>query len=66
MNWSGAYLRSVLSSDVLTKLLTITTLNSSWPEVFMVTMITVMVYSCEALESTLTHKKKIRWDYFPG
>ena len=57
MNWSGTYLRSVLSSDVLTKLLTITTLNSSWNEVFMSTMINVMVYSYEALESTLTHKK---------
>ena len=66
MNWSGTYLRSVLSSDVLTKLLTITTLNSYWPEVFMATMVNVMVYSYEALESTLTHKKNIRWDYFPG
>ena len=57
MNWSGTYLRSVLSSDVLTKLLTITTLNSSWTEVFMTTMITMMVNCYEALESTLTHKK---------
>ena len=57
MNWSGTYLRSVLSSDVLTKLLTITTLSSSWPELFMETMVTVMVYSYEDLESTLTGKK---------
>ena len=60
MNWSGNYFRIVLSSDVLTKLLTITTLNSYWPEVFMAAMVNVMVYSYEDLESTLTHKKNIR------
>ena len=57
MNWSGTYLRSVLSSDVLTKLMTIITLNSYWPELIMATMITVMLYSYEALASTLTDKK---------
>ena len=57
MNWSGNYFRIVLSSDVLTKLMIITTLNSYWPEVFMATMVNGMVYSYEALESILTHKK---------
>ena len=66
MKYSGNYLRRLLSSDVLTKVLTITTLNSSWTEVFMSAMITVMVYSYEALESNLTHRKNIRWSYFPG
>ena len=66
MNWAGNYFRSVLSSDVLTKLLTITTLNSSWPEVFMSTMINVMVYFYEALESTLTHKKHLGGITFLG
>ena len=66
MNWPGTYLRSVLSSDVLTKVLTINTLNHPWPDVFMATIITVMVYYYEALESTLTHKKNIRLNYFPG
>ena len=66
MNWSGTYLRSVLSSDGITKLLNITVLNSSWTEVFMSTMVIVMVYSYKALEYTLTHKKNRRWAYFPG
>ena len=58
MNWSGTYLRSVLSSDVLTKVLTITTLKSSWPEVFMANMITVMVYSYESLQIHFNSQEK--------
>ena len=66
MNWSGPYLRSVISSDVRTNILTITTLNSSWPEVFMANINNMMVYSYEVLEFTLTHKKHIWFDYFTG
>ena len=60
LNLLGNYTINTLSNDVLTKLLTLTTMLSSLPEVFLITMVTVMSDSCDSLEDTMDHMKNIK------
>ena len=62
LNWLITYLSSAVSSDVLTKVLAITVLKYSWPEVCMATIITMMSCSYDSPEVTLTYMKNI-WLY---
>ena len=60
LNLLGTYMSNTLSNDVLTKLLTIKTMISYFPEVFLITMVTVMSDSCDDLEDTMDHMKNIK------
>ena len=62
LNWLITYLSSALSSDLLTKVLAITVLKYSWPEVCMATITTMMSCYYDSPEFTLTCMKNI-WLY---
>ena len=61
INCSGTKLRSTLACDIITKVLTINTLNSDGPDVFMTNTIPVRLDSYDALEATLTNMKILSW-----
>ena len=49
-----------LSNESITKLLILTKLKSSFSQVFVTTMVTVMLYAYDYLEVTLTQMKNIK------
>ena len=53
-------------NDSPTKGLTINSFNASGSELFVTTIITAMLDSYDALESTLTNTKNIKLASFPG
>ena len=66
INWSGTYMRNNIYNYVQTKLLILTTLISSGPEIFLSTMVPVMLDTYDALETTLAYMKNIKLVSFPG
>ena len=66
LNQSGTYLRSAPASYMLSQIPIITKLNSSSIEVFVVTMITMVLEFYDALKATLTHIKIRNWLHFQG
>ena len=54
--WSGVYLRSTLSNNILQKVLTLVPLTSTGPDVFVTTTNIFISDSYDALEETLTHR----------
>ena len=55
LTWSGVYLRSTLSNDLLQKVLTLMPLTSTVPEVYVTTMPTIIYNSYYSLVNTLNH-----------
>ena len=53
LTWSGVYLRSTLSNNLLQKVLTLVPLTTTGPEVFVATMNTFLTDYYNALEETL-------------
>ena len=49
LTWSGVYLRSTLSSDILQKVLTLVPLTATGPKVYVATMTTVLSDSYDSL-----------------
>ena len=49
INWSGTYMSNTLFNDVLSKVMTLTMLRYSGTELFVVTVVTVMLDSYDAL-----------------
>ena len=63
--FSEAYFSTTIAVDVITKVITITILNSSGPGFFWVIIITVMLDSYNNLEPTLTYMLNVRLYSFP-
>ena len=57
LTWSGVYLRSTLSNNLLQKVLTLVLLTATGPEVYVATMTTVISNSYYSLVDTLNHMK---------
>ena len=66
LTWSGVYLRSTLSNNLLQKVLTLVPLTATGPEVFVITMTTFLSDSYDALEETLNHMKSLKLKSYPG
>ena len=66
LTWSGVYLRSTLSNNILHKLLSLVPLTSTGPEVFVATMNIFLSDSYDALEETLTHMNILKLKIHPG
>ena len=64
--WSGVYLRSTLSNNLLQKLLKLVPLTATGPEVFVATMTNFLSDSYDALEETIIHMKSIKIKIYPG
>ena len=60
MNLLGTYLKNELTSDVIAKVLTITTLKYSGLEVLVPTTTTMMLDYHDSLEATVTHMQNIK------
>ena len=66
LTWSGVYLRSALSNNLLQKVLTLVPLTSTGPEVYVAIMITFLSDSYDALEENLNHMKSLKLKSYPG
>ena len=66
LRWSGIYLRSTLSNNVLQKLLMLVPLTATLPEVFVATMNIFISDSYDALEENLNHMKSLKLKIYPG
>ena len=66
MTWSGVYLRSTFSNNLLQKILILVPLTSTGPEVFVATTNTFLSVSYDDLEETLTHMKSLKLKIYPG
>ena len=66
LTWSGVYLRSILSNTLLQKLLTLVTLTVTGPEVYVVTISTVLSDSYDSFVNTLNHTKSLEIRDHPG
>ena len=66
LTWSGVYLRSTLSNILLQKVLTLVPFTATGPDVFVVTMTTLLSDSYDAFEETLTHMKSLKLKICPG
>ena len=64
--WSGAYLRSNFSNDLLKKVLTLVPLTSTGPEVYFATMTNVLSNYYYYLVDTLNHIKSLKLKDHPG
>ena len=64
--WSGLYLRSTLSNNILQKLLTLLSLTATGPEFFVSTMTTFISDYYYALEYIITHMKSLKLKNYPG
>ena len=60
LTWSGVYLRSTSSNDLLQKVLTLVPLTATGHEVFVATMTTILYDSCHSLVDTLNHTKNLK------
>ena len=66
LTWSGVYLRSTISNDLLQKVLTLVPLTATGPEVYVATMNTIIPDSYYSLVDTLNHTKNIKLKDHPG
>ena len=66
LTWSGLYLRSNLSNNLLQKVLTLVPLTATGPEVFFAIGTTFISNSYDDLEDTLTHMKSLKLKLHPG
>ena len=66
LTWSGVYLRSNLSSDLLQKVLKLVLLITTGPKVYFSTMTTALSVSCNCLVDTLNHTKSLKIKDHPG
>ena len=66
LKWSGVYLRSTLSNNILQKVLTLVPLTATILEVFVSTMNKFLSDSYDALDETLTHMKIVKLKIYPG
>ena len=64
--WSGVYLRSNFSSDLIQKVLKLAPLTETVPEVYVATMTTVLSNSYDSLVETLNHTKSLKLKDNPG
>ena len=55
LTWSGVYLRSTLSNDLLQKVLTLVPLTATGPEVYVAIMTTIISDYYYSLVDTLNH-----------
>ena len=60
LTWSGVYLRTILSNDLLQKVLTLVPLTATGPEVYVATMATIISDSFYSLVDTLNHTKNLK------
>ena len=66
LTWSGVYLRSTLSNDLLQRVLTLVPLTATEPEVYVATMINIISNSYYSLVDTLNHMKNLKLKDLPG
>ena len=66
LTWSGVYLRSTLSNDLLQRILTLVPLTATRPEVYVATMTTIIYDSYYSLVDTLNCMKSLKLKYNPG
>ena len=66
LEWSGVYLRSTLSNDLLQKVLTLVPLTETGPEVYFATMTTIISDSYYSLVGTLNQMKNLKLKDHPG
>ena len=60
LTWSGAYLRSTLSNDLLQKVLTFVPLTATGPEVYVATMTAIISDYYYSLVDTLNHMNNLK------
>ena len=60
LTWSGVYLRSTLSNDLLQRILILVPLTATGPEVYVVTMTPIISDSYYSLMYTLNHTKSLK------
>ena len=65
LTWSGVYLISTLSNNLVQKVLTLVSLTATVPEVFVGTMTSFLSNSYDAQEETLTHMKILKLKIYP-
>ena len=58
--WSGVYLRSTLSNNLLQKVLTLLPLTATGPEVYVATMTTIISDSYYSLADTLNQMESLK------
>ena len=66
LTWSGVYLKSTFSNDLLKKVLTLVPLTATGPEVYVSTMTTIISDSYYSLVDTLNHMNSIKLKDHPG
>ena len=66
LTWSGVYLKSTLSKDVLKKVMTLVLLTSTGPEVYVATIPTIISDSYYSLVDNINHMKRLKLKYNPG
>ena len=65
LTWSGVYLRSTLSNDLLQKVLTLLPPTATGPEVYVATMTNIISDSYYSLVDTLNHMKNLKLNDHP-
>ena len=60
LTWSGVYLRSTLSNDLLQKVLTLVPLTATGPEVYVATMTTILSDYYYSFVDTLNHMNNLK------
>ena len=66
LTWSGVYLRSTLSNNIIKKVPTLVPLTATGSEVFVSTMTTFFSDSYDAFKETLNHMKSLKLKSYPG
>jgi hypothetical protein len=66
LKWSGEYIRSSISSELLEKLLQDSSISDSGPEAFAALMRVIHSDSYEALETTKKTREEIKLKSYPG
>ena len=66
LTWSGVYLSSTLSNDLLQKALTLVPLTATRPEVYVATMTTIISDYYYSLVDTMNHTKNLKLKDHPG
>ena len=66
LTWSGVYLRSTFSNNILQKVLPLVLLTSNGPEVFVATVTTFLSDSYDALEEIINRMNSLELKNYPG
>ena len=66
VTWSGVYLRSTLSNDLLQKVLTLVPMTATGTEVYVTTTTPIISDSYYSLVDTLNLMKNLKLKYNPG